>query len=372
MRKHLRKHFIKLMTIIVCAGLLCPASPLAAKAEATMTLVEPSETSIKKCITEGSFDFIVESDEPIEYSSQNEQVAVVDENGHVTLVGAGFTKLYAYAKDVDDTTTHIELKLTVTKDPDPFSAKAIYVPRGCTSFNLNVQKKYPDLNLTYYTREGETAFTVDQTGQVTLLTDKPGTYVANVSSEETAIAEAKRIGVAFCIEKWDQTLTGKTKVTGVFGKKVKLNVKAKTALTYRSEDKTTATVDKSGYVTFKHPGKAKIVAVAEIDEYYKMNSLSITVTSKLGKPTLKATAGKRMVKLNWNKVPKAQKYLIYCKYPGKKSCKLVATKLASVKGISHKNLKKGKKYSYKVRAYLKLNGKKYYGPYSKAVTVKVK
>ena len=35
-------------------------------------------------------------------------------------------------------------------------------------------------------------------------------------------------------------------------------------------------------------------------------------------------------------------------------------------------LKKGKKYTFRVRAYVKINGKKLYGPYSAPKTVKCK
>ena len=258
-------------------------------------------------------------------------------------------------------------------NPKPISASSIVVPAGTETFNLNVQRNYPDLELTYYTAEGETAFTVDQEGNVTLLTDMPGMYSAYVYCARTEQTAAMTLQVFFFLDKKDQTVSGPSKVTGVFGKPVKVKATAQTPITYESRDTSVAKVNKTdGTVTFLHPGTVKIAAIAASSDVYKMNSLMITVTSKLGKPSLTVTAGTRKATLRWSKVPKAGKYLVYCKYPGSTKYKLVAKRLASVKGITHKNLKKGKNYSYKVRAYLKLNGKSYYGPYSKAVTVKIK
>lgn len=258
-----------------------------------------------------------------------------------------------------------------SKDPAPISAESIITPGDQHSFYLNVQKKYPDLELTYSTDPGETALTVDQNGLVTMLTDHSGTYPIFVTSAETDVAQECTIMIRIFIPMKDQQVTGASKVSAVFGKPVQLKVSAKTHLTYRSENKSIATVDASGKVTFLRPGKVLIVAVADVDDVYMSNCLVITVTSKLGKPALKAAAAKRKVRLRWTKVPRAQKYLVYCKYPGKKKYKLAATTLPTVKGISHKNLKKGKKYKYKVRAYMTIGGKKYYGPYSKPVTVKI-
>ena len=48
------------------------------------------------------------------------------------------------------------------------------------------------------------------------------------------------------------------------------------------------------------------------------------------------------------------------------------TKKATVKSVTHKGLTSKKKYSYKVRAFVKVNGKKYYSSFSKAITVKVR
>ena len=57
----------------------------------------------------------------------------------------------------------------------------------------------------------------------------------------------------------------------------------------------------------------------------------------------------------------------------KKSAKKYRTlKFTHKTRVICKKLKKGRKYRFRVRAYTKINGKKVYGPYSKAGTGKCK
>ena len=94
---------------------------------------------------------------------------------------------------------------------------------------------------------------------------------------------------------------------------------------------------------------------------------------KLTKPKLKCTKRmKKANKLTWTKVTKATGYQLYIKYPGKKKYVKALTKSAKVKSVTHRGLKRKKYYYYKLRAYVKVGGKYYYGPFSKAIKVKVK
>lgn len=95
---------------------------------------------------------------------------------------------------------------------------------------------------------------------------------------------------------------------------------------------------------------------------------------KVKKPTsFKVKAGKRKAIVTWKKVSGVTGYKI--KYSKKKSFSKAKTK--TVKGASHKKytikkLKKGKRVYVKMRAYKKYKGKTYYGPWTKAKSVKVK
>ena len=173
------------------------------------------------------------------------------------------------------------------------------------------------------------------------------------------------------IERIDQKLSVSYPEKGTVGKTIQLKASAKTNITYESLKPSIASVSSNGKVTLKHPGIAVFrVKAAQTDKYFGVSE-KIHFKSVLGKPKVKVkNAGEHSAKITWSKVAGAQKYLVYVKYPGQKKYKLAVKKSAKVKGIRHRNLKKGKKYSYKVRAYVKYNGKKYYSPYSKAVTIK--
>jgi uncharacterized repeat protein (TIGR02543 family) len=88
------------------------------------------------------------------------------------------------------------------------------------------------------------------------------------------------------------------------------------------------------------------------------------VPKKLAAP--RATPGKLSVKIKWKKATAAQRingYQIQYRIQGKKW----TTKKAGAKAISLtvKKLQKGKKYDIRVRAYKKVGGSNYYGPWSK-------
>ncbi len=81
---------------------------------------------------------------------------------------------------------------------------------------------------------------------------------------------------------------------------------------------------------------------------------------------------KKEVKLSWKKVKNADGYKIYMK-SGNGEYKAVKT-ITNGKTVNYKkkNLKKGKTYYFKVRAYCKVNGKKVYGSYSGVKKIKVR
>ena len=200
-------------------------------------------------------------------------------------------------------------------------------------------------------------------------------------------------------------------------------------LTYRSADENIASVDETGYVTFKGPGTVKIYADFSGNRYYEGGTVAVTINitggsqnqnqvsngssdlsslSQLGssqagmlqsqsisqvtaaaqaapqtaapaaapeisKPKLKCSKRKkRSNKLTWSMVAGATGYELYIKYPGSKKYVKALTKSASVKSVTHKGLTRRKKYSYKVRAFAEIDGVKYYGPFSKAIKVKAK
>lgn len=88
---------------------------------------------------------------------------------------------------------------------------------------------------------------------------------------------------------------------------------------------------------------------------------------KSAKPALKAAQvktknGKAKITVTWSKVSGATGYTVY-KYSASKK-KYVKKKTLKKRTYTDTSVKKGRKYSYKVRAYRTVSGKKVYGPYS--------
>lgn len=136
-------------------------------------------------------------------------------------------------------------------------------------------------------------------------------------------------------------------------------------------------VEGSDY-TVKYPAGRKncgtyTVKVSFRGNYTGEKSLKFTIKAKLKKPSAKAAkTGKRSVRISWSKVSGATGYRVYVREPGSSRYKMRITRKANVKAVVHKGLKKGRKYSYKVRAYRTAGGKTVYSPYSKVRTVKVR
>ena len=84
--------------------------------------------------------------------------------------------------------------------------------------------------------------------------------------------------------------------------------------------------------------------------------------------SVKATSGNSF-KISWKKVSGASGYVLYAKYSGG-SYKAVKTASKNTTSYTHKNLKFGKTYYYKLRAYKTSRGKRTYSSYSKVVSNK--
>ncbi|MBQ2678203.1 MAG: leucine-rich repeat protein [Firmicutes bacterium] len=144
-----------------------------------------------------------------------------------------------------------------------------------------------------------------------------------------------------------------------------------------------AKVSSKGTVTAKAPGTAKIkVRLPErstvntkngvtVKTIYREKTMSVRVKCALSKPNVNAKSlSGRKARIEWSRVQGATGYKIYVKFPGKTKYKCVLTKSAKVKAVTHKGLKRGAVYSYKVKAFCKRDGKIWYSDFSKADAVK--
>ena len=171
-----------------------------------------------------------------------------------------------------------------------------------------------------------------------------------------------------------QEITGvETSYKKACGTSFTLKPKAKTVCNYSTGNAKVAGVDSSGKVTLKGTGKTTITITAQGTSKYQKAVKKVTIYSvpaKMKVPVLKV--GKKKAAVSWKKNKGADVYQIQystnSKFKKAKSlnCSGKTTKAAI------KKLKSGKKYYVRIRAYKKIDDKKYYGSYSKVKSVKIK
>ena len=99
---------------------------------------------------------------------------------------------------------------------------------------------------------------------------------------------------------------------------------------------------------------------------------STTIPKKvLSKPSIKVSAKKKSAKITWKKIKDATGYVVEMKN-GKKFKRIKTINKGKTIKFTKKGLKKGKKYSFRVKALLKLGSKKCFSNYSSTKTVKAK
>lgn len=144
------------------------------------------------------------------------------------------------------------------------------------------------------------------------------------------------------------------------------------AVTWSSSDTSVARVDENGYVTTYNPGETIITATTQDGSNVKGTYQLIVTPKMVNKPHLTMYRGKKKVRVSWGSQSGVSGYQVqYGKksnFKGAKSVKVSKSK--SYKEI--KKLTKNKKYYFRVRAYININGKTYYGPWSPKKSVKVK
>lgn len=160
-----------------------------------------------------------------------------------------------------------------------------------------------------------------------------------------------------------------SRVTGATGYRVYVyNTKTGKYKTVKTTQGTTYTLKelKSG-TTYKYAVKAYTKS-DDGETIWAESSGKITTATKPATLKVKVTAGSKKVYLSWNEVRGATGYQIYMKAPGESYKKI---KVTTDNKYTVKNLKKGKTYSFRVRAYSKVDGRYIYGDYKTyKVTVK--
>ena len=103
----------------------------------------------------------------------------------------------------------------------------------------------------------------------------------------------------------------------------------------------------------------------------KALSTSSIAKKTLAKPSIKVTGSKKAIKITWKKVKDATGYVVEMKN-GKKYKVIKTISKGSTVTFTQKNLKKGTKYYFRVKALVKSGSKKSYSSYSSVKSTKAK
>ncbi len=274
---------------------------------------------------------------------------------------------------------------TVTSSNNSPSETALtagtYIWNGSTYFEKNF---YSYLTIKNGSQSG--SYKVNDT--VTIMADPApdGMEFSGWSCDrDISVADVNSATTTCIVPAYDVTLTANYKASSIAVTKITLNKTGATpktgetislkaavtpanatnpSVTWKTSNKTVATVNSSGTVTAKGVGSAVITVTSKSNPSV---SASCKVTVSVGKTTgLKASGNKTTsLKLTWKKQNNVSGYVIY-RYSTKQK---TYSKIATVKKdstVSYTDTKRSPAtvYQYKVKAYTKTNGKTVYGAYS--------
>lgn len=338
----------------------------------------------------------------VKWTSDNEAVAKVSDDGTVTPISVGETTVRV--KTEDGKTASCTVKVQASQRPEFISGMPSVTAKATSSTTVAVQwKEYSNAEryIVYRRTVGSGGFA--QLASVTGLSYTDKIAKAGTSYYYTVKAASKKWG-AEAFSKYDTNIQVKTpagKVT--VGKAAISSVSSagynKIKVTWKKVTNATgyivyrATSSKGSYKAIKTITSGKTVSYTDSGltagkgYYYKVRAFAGSGSSRVNgtastakgtkpvpaKPTLKATAGSRKAALKWSKVSGASGYqVVYStsKTSGYKTLKTI-TKGSTV-SYTKTELTKGKTYYYRVRAYRTVSGKKVYGAYSNVKSVKVK
>ena len=315
----------------------------------------------------------------VEWKTSDEKVATVDENGTVKASGVGTAVITVASEDG----ATAECKVTVEAEAIKLDKTEATIIKGDT-LQLGVLKDNED-NEKYegkveWKTSDEKVATVDENG--TVKASGVGTAVITAASEDGATAECKVTvevpdapsGISAVSKSYNQIKVSWNKVSGADGYKVSYGTSSKRSTkTVYVKSSTRSYVFKGLKTGRKY--YVRVCAYKTVDGKKVVGSPSSVKSVKpvpAKQTSFKVKAGTKKFTASWKKVSGACGYKVY--YSTKKSS---GFKYKTVKGNSKvkytvKNLKKGKTYYVKSRAYRVVNGKKVYGPYTSTVRVRVK
>ena len=212
-------------------------------------------------------------DAKITWSSSDEEVATVDENGKIVGVAIGETTITATAEDGAIAECIVTVKDTTNGETEvKLNKESIEIDLGGTKEEqLSATVTPNELEVTW-TSSDEKIAKVDETGKVTGI--KVGTAEITAKAKDGTKAICKvtvtdEKGAAIEPEEIEMNITNPT-ISMERTQELQLEIKIKpegsntnTKLTYKSSNEEVATVDENGKITIKGPGETIISVMTE-------------------------------------------------------------------------------------------------------------
>lgn len=311
----------------------------------------------------------------VTFKSLNEKVATVDANGVVTGVSEGNA-------DIVITTEEGGFEAKCTVRVDGIDARGIErVGDKTVTMGLNqtrqLQVKITPSDTTnknvQWTSSNNSVATVDSNGVVisknsgsTIIT---ATTHNGLKTEFFIEVETPVTNITLNSNEINLNLGGTFKLDATVNPSNASNKNIK----WISANESIATVDKSGNVTADVAGTTYISAVSADGKVVATCTVNVSkpVVTKPAKVKIKSAKKKgKKVTLKWKKISDAAGYVVYMKTnSGKFKAVKTVKKAKTVKAVI--SLKKGNKYSFKIRAYKLDEETNVYGAYSKIKKVKM-
>ena len=318
----------------------------------------------------GPFGLGASAEGALSYESSNNNIVTVSSSGVVTVKSAGTAVITIIAAETDKyARTTKSVLINIKKDNQDIGGDiAFYKTYGCEPFDLGIIAQ----GKCTFTSSNVKVASVSDKGIVTV--NGAGVAVITITSAATGNYNEAVKTVTVTVEKAEQSIKCKKSISRTFSfETFNIGAVSATDCIYQSSNEKIVTVNEFGDVTLKNPGKVTVTITAVESDNYKSAVKKITISSKLKKPVIKVKALKDgKAKLSWDSVPGAKGYKVYIYDKAKKKYVHRLTKRASVKSVTHRGLKKGEIYKYKVKAYRTVNGKRVYSPYSAVRSIKVK
>lgn len=311
----------------------------------------------------------------VTFKSLNEKVAIVDANGVVTGVSEGNA-------DIVITTEEGGFEAKCTVRVDGIDARGIErVGDKTVTMGLNqtrqLQVKITPSDTTnknvQWTSSNNSVATVDSNGVVTSKNSGSTIITATTHNElktEFFIeVETPVTNITLNSNEINLNPGGTFKLDATVNPSNASNKNIK----WISANESIATVDQSGNVTADVAGTTYISAVSADGKVIATCTVNVSkpVVTKPAKVKIKSAKKKgKKVTLKWKKISDAAGYVVYMKTnSGKFKAVKTVKKAKTVKAVI--SLKKGNKYSFKIRAYKLDEETNVYGAYSKIKKVKM-